>query len=198
MTVDGDVHHGDPRSPPEGAGQAEERPGRCHGDVEPRVPARPCSDLDIEIVATQVGDRYVLEEMRRSRAVLGGEQSGHIILEDRATGDGLRSAIRLAEVMVATGAPLSELRKVMTELPPGAPEHHGAEQGAARPRDPDLGRACRKPERALARRWAGSWCGPRAPSRWCGYGRGSDDQHAADACSLARIVERRLLSSELG
>ena len=74
-------------------------------------------ELGIEVLQTAVGDRYVLEEMRRSRAVLGGEQSGHIILEDRATGDGIRSAHRLAEVMAATGRELRELRQVMTEFP---------------------------------------------------------------------------------
>jgi phosphoglucosamine mutase len=74
-------------------------------------------DLDIEFVATQVGDRYVLEEMRRTRAVLGGEQSGHIILSDRATGDGLRSALQLASVMASTGRELRELRKVMRSYP---------------------------------------------------------------------------------
>lgn len=78
---------------------------------------RAMADLDIEVIETQVGDRYVLEAMRESRAVLGGEQSGHVILEDRATGDGLRTAMRIAEVMAATGRELRELRKVMTEYP---------------------------------------------------------------------------------
>ena len=73
--------------------------------------------LDIEVVETQVGDRYVLEAMHAHKAVLGGEQSGHIVLEDRTTGDGLRSALRLVEVMAATGKPLTELRTVMTEYP---------------------------------------------------------------------------------
>ncbi len=73
--------------------------------------------LGIEVHQTTVGDRYVLEEMRNIRAVLGGEQSGHIILEDRTTGDGLRTAVRLAEVLAATGQPLRELREVMTEFP---------------------------------------------------------------------------------
>jgi phosphoglucosamine mutase len=73
--------------------------------------------LGITVIETAVGDRYVLEAMRASGAVIGGEQSGHIILEDRATGDGLRSAVRLMEVMAATGAPLHELRKVMTKYP---------------------------------------------------------------------------------
>jgi len=73
--------------------------------------------IGVSVAETAVGDRYVLEEMRKSRAVLGGEQSGHIILEDRATGDGVRSAHRLAEVMAATGRQLRELRTVMTEFP---------------------------------------------------------------------------------
>ncbi len=71
----------------------------------------------IEVLSTQVGDRYVTEAMRSSRAVLGGEQSGHVLLEDRTTGDGLRTALRLAEVMAATGRELRELRTVMTEYP---------------------------------------------------------------------------------
>lgn len=73
--------------------------------------------LGVNVVETPVGDRYVLEQMRQSRAVLGGEQSGHIILEDRATGDGIRTAHRLAEVMAATGRELRELRQIITEYP---------------------------------------------------------------------------------
>ena len=73
--------------------------------------------LGIDVLETAVGDRYVLEAMERSRAALGGEQSGHIVLEDRVSGDGLRSALRLVEVMASTGAELRELRKVMTEFP---------------------------------------------------------------------------------
>jgi phosphoglucosamine mutase len=73
--------------------------------------------LGVHVVETRVGDRYVLEEMRRTRAVLGGEQSGHILLADRSTGDGLRSALQLAAVVAATGRELRELRNVMTEYP---------------------------------------------------------------------------------
>ncbi len=73
--------------------------------------------LGIEVAVTPVGDRYVVEEMRRTRAVVGGEQSGHILLEDRSTGDGLRTALRLMEVMASTGQELRELRSVMTEMP---------------------------------------------------------------------------------
>ena len=78
---------------------------------------RAMEENGIEVLSTKVGDRYVLETMRSSRAVLGGEQSGHIIFEDRATGDGLRTALRVAEVLAATGKELRELRKVMTEYP---------------------------------------------------------------------------------
>lgn len=78
---------------------------------------RAMRDNGIEVISTQVGDRYVVEAMRSSRAVLGGEQSGHVLLEDRSTGDGLRTALRLAEVLAATGKELRELRAVMTEYP---------------------------------------------------------------------------------
>ena len=73
--------------------------------------------LGLEVVETRVGDRYVLEEMRRTGAGLGGEQSGHVIFRGRPTGDGLFTAMRLLEVVAATGAPLRELRRVMEELP---------------------------------------------------------------------------------
>lgn len=73
--------------------------------------------LGVDVAVTPVGDRHVVEEMRRTQAVVGGEQSGHILLEDRSTGDGLRTALRLMEVMAATGKELRELRTVMTELP---------------------------------------------------------------------------------
>ena len=73
--------------------------------------------LGVDVVETAVGDRYVYEAMREAKAALGGEQSGHIIFYRGTTGDGLRTAVRLAEVMAATGKPLVELRKVITEYP---------------------------------------------------------------------------------
>lgn len=75
--------------------------------------------IGVEVVETRVGDRYVLEEMRRRKAVVGGEQSGHVIFLDRGrTGDGLLTAIRLLEVVAGTGRELRELRaEAITELP---------------------------------------------------------------------------------
>ena len=67
---------------------------------------------------TKVGDRYVLENMRKNGYNIGGEQSGHVIfLDDNTTGDGLLSALHLLEVMVNTGKPLSELAEIMEVLP---------------------------------------------------------------------------------
>ena len=67
---------------------------------------------------TDVGDRYVMAEMVASGAVLGGEDSGHMIFLDRhTTGDGLFTALRLIEVMHAESKPLSELCKIMALFP---------------------------------------------------------------------------------
>ena len=73
----------------------------------------------IRLLQTQVGDRYVLEAMRRHSAVLGGEQSGHVIQLDRAaTGDGLLTALRLLEVVVREQRSLRDLRQeAMTQFP---------------------------------------------------------------------------------
>ncbi len=72
----------------------------------------------IRLVKTQVGDRYVLEEMLRGNYKLGGEQSGHIIfLDDSTSGDGILSALRLLDVSVKSGKSLSELREVLTLYP---------------------------------------------------------------------------------
>jgi phosphoglucosamine mutase len=79
---------------------------------------RAMGDLGIKVVESAVGDRYVLEAMRAHKANLGGEQSGHVIFLDHiSTGDGLLTALRLLEVVAATGRPLTELRQVMTDYP---------------------------------------------------------------------------------
>lgn len=72
----------------------------------------------ITLTRVQVGDRFVVEEMLRGGFVLGGEQSGHIVfLEHGTTGDGLVTALAVLALMVETGKPLSELRRVMRRLP---------------------------------------------------------------------------------
>ena len=71
-----------------------------------------------KVVRTQVGDRYVVDEMRRGGYNLGGEQSGHLVFLDHATtGDGIVAALRVLAIMKREGRPLSELAKVMTRTP---------------------------------------------------------------------------------
>ena len=75
-------------------------------------------NMGIENVITGVGDRYVMEEMRKQGAVLGGEESGHtVFLDHQTTGDGMLTALKLLEIMSIEKKPLSELKKVMTVFP---------------------------------------------------------------------------------
>jgi phosphoglucosamine mutase len=70
------------------------------------------------LVRTAVGDRYVVEEMRRERYNLGGEQSGHLVFLDHATtGDGVVAALAVLAIMLEEQQPLSRLAKVMTRYP---------------------------------------------------------------------------------
>ncbi len=71
-----------------------------------------------DVVQTAVGDRYVLERMIADGAVLGGEQSGHIIfLEHNTTGDGLVTALQLLSVVKRTGRSLADLASCMRKFP---------------------------------------------------------------------------------
>ena len=65
----------------------------------------------IRMLRANVGDKYVLEEMIKTGAILGGEQSGHIIFRDgeATTGDGLLTALRVMEIMARSGKSLAEL-----------------------------------------------------------------------------------------
>jgi len=69
------------------------------------------SRCGIRMLRANVGDKYVLEQMIKVRATLGGEQSGHVIFRDgeATTGDGLLTALRVMDVMVRNGQPLAEL-----------------------------------------------------------------------------------------
>jgi len=72
----------------------------------------------LELVRTRVGDKYVLEEMTRTGANLGGEQSGHtIFLDDCPTGDGILTSLKMAEVLLERNKPLSELAAGCGEYP---------------------------------------------------------------------------------
>ncbi|NLF24774.1 MAG: phosphoglucosamine mutase [Deltaproteobacteria bacterium] len=72
----------------------------------------------IEVVRAQVGDRYVLEQMRKEGLILGGEQSGHAIFgEFSTTGDGILTALQVLEIMVRKQKPLSELVSEFVRFP---------------------------------------------------------------------------------
>lgn len=76
------------------------------------------NEMEIKHIRTRVGDRYVLKEMLKNGAVLGGEDSGHIIfLEHHTTGDGLIAALQLLAVMQKEEKAVSELSKVMKTFP---------------------------------------------------------------------------------
>lgn len=72
----------------------------------------------INVIKTNVGDKYVVEEMRRGSYNLGGEQSGHIIfLEQSTTGDGTVAALNVLSVMKETGKTMSELANIFEDVP---------------------------------------------------------------------------------
>jgi phosphoglucosamine mutase len=79
---------------------------------------RAMADAGIHVLTTRVGDRYVAEEMWRTGAVLGGEQSGHIIFADQATtGDGILTAVRFLSLAARRGVPVAELGAAMRRYP---------------------------------------------------------------------------------
>jgi phosphoglucosamine mutase len=106
------------------AARALKSAGRLRGDT---VVATVMSNLGLEkaleragirMVRTPVGDKYVLEEMERLGAALGGEQSGHVIFRDYATtGDGILTALRLLEIARCAGAGLDELTADLKVFP---------------------------------------------------------------------------------
>jgi phosphoglucosamine mutase len=76
------------------------------------------NDLGIGLARTAVGDRYVVEAMRKSGCNLGGEQSGHIVLSDYATtGDGLMAALQILAIVVRSHAPVSEVCRMFPPVP---------------------------------------------------------------------------------
>jgi len=74
--------------------------------------------IGVDLKRTAVGDRYVVEEMRRGGYNLGGEQSGHVVFLDHSTtGDGSLTALQILAVMLIEGRPLSELAAIMEQVP---------------------------------------------------------------------------------
>ncbi|CAN5803333.1 phosphoglucosamine mutase [soil metagenome] len=79
---------------------------------------RAMREAGIDVVSSGVGDRSVLEEMARTGAVIGGEQSGHVIFRDRAsTGDGLLTAVRFLSLAAASHRSIRDLASVMHRYP---------------------------------------------------------------------------------
>ncbi|MBS3765647.1 phosphoglucosamine mutase, partial [Candidatus Bipolaricaulota bacterium] len=79
---------------------------------------RSLSELGIDLVRTQVGDKYVAQEMIKRDAVIGGEQSGHLIFRDvNTTGDGIVTALKVLGILKETGKNLSQLGSEMRHYP---------------------------------------------------------------------------------
>ena len=76
------------------------------------------AERGVRVVTTDVGDRYVLEALRREGGVLGGEQSGHVLyLDGHTSGDGLVAAILLCRALVDAGGALSDMATIMSKYP---------------------------------------------------------------------------------
>lgn len=105
-------------------GEAMNREGRLNGNtIVSTVMSnigfyKAVEQFGLQSVKTAVGDRYVMEEMRRSGFNLGGEQSGHIIfLEHSTTGDGMLSGIQLVNILKGDGKSLAEAKTMMRQYP---------------------------------------------------------------------------------
>lgn len=74
--------------------------------------------VGVEVICSPVGDRYVIQDMLKHDANLGGEQSGHMIfLDHNTTGDGLVSALQVLRIMIETDSRLSDLAKIVERYP---------------------------------------------------------------------------------
>ncbi len=123
----------------------------------------PCADAGIEVACTNVGDRYVLEELRRKGWALGGEQSGHIIeMGFNSTGDGIAGALLTLEALA--GRDLSE-RDAMRKLPQRLVNVRGARQRRARDAESVAEAVQAEDQRSPVEGECS--CAPAAPSRLC-------------------------------
>ena len=125
---------------------------------------RKLGEAGLKLLRTKVGDRYVLEEMRRSGCNVGGEQSGHIILSDHATtGDGLVAGLQVLAALVEAKAPASELLRQFEPLPQLL-KNVRFNGGASRSR-PTASASGSLPPKPSSRGGAASSSASRAPSR---------------------------------
>ena len=121
----------------------------------------------IEVLVTDVGDRYVVAEMLQGDYVLGGEQSGHIINRDvGTTGDGLATALLLLQALREMDVPLAEAAARDAAAAAEARERARARRATSWTARPRCGRRSTKRAAASAAAAACS-CARRAPSRWC-------------------------------
>ncbi|QJB54924.1 phosphoglucosamine mutase [Pseudodesulfovibrio sp. zrk46] len=103
-----------------------------------------------QLLRTAVGDRYVMEAMRREGAMLGGEQSGHLIfMEHSTTGDGLLAALQLLRIMCEKQKPLSELAGLLEPFPQVLKNVH-VKRKIPFDDAPEVQKAVRKVEEAMA------------------------------------------------
>lgn len=124
---------------------------------------RAMHDLGCKLLRTDVGDRYVVEAMRKGGFNLGGEQSGHLVFLDHAsTGDGVVAALQMLAIMVRTGMPLSELARAAMTRVPQVLENVRLPERRALQEMPKLSAATRKVEASLGKegrvlvRWSGT------------------------------------------
>jgi len=112
---------------------------------------RSLAQVGAKVVRTAVGDRYVVEEMRRSGCNFGGEQSGHLVFLDHVTtGDGVAAGLNVLAVMAREGRPLSELARCFEPVPQ-ALVNVGVKQRRALSELPGVQKAIAAVERALGK-----------------------------------------------
>ncbi len=124
---------------------------------------RAMKDMGCKLLRTDVGDRYVVEAMRKGGYNLGGEQSGHLVFLDHAsTGDGIVAALQVLAIMMRTGIPLSELARNAMQRVPQVLENVRLSERRKLSDMPKLAAAARRVEASLGAegrvliRWSGT------------------------------------------
>ena len=122
-------------------------------------------DADIDVVTTDVGDRYVLEALAAKGLSLGGEQSGHVIFADHATtGDGMLTGVALVDIVARSGRSLADLAGVGDDVAAAGPrERQGCPTGARMPPNCSVTTSA-EPNTSWEARGE-SWFAPAVPNR---------------------------------